>query len=105
MNTGRAVSTVETLEDEFTVSTDEDEYDADYVVLATGADRSLAEDLGCDFPDEDLVDVMLRWKPAFPMLVQQAQWYLWPASVVMMPLSGPNCMLLVAPVSVTRSLG
>ncbi len=33
------------------------EHTASYVVLATGADRSLAEALGCDFTDEDTVEV------------------------------------------------
>ena len=42
--------------DGFTVETDADSYDADYVVLATGADRDLAESLGCAF-DGDVVDV------------------------------------------------
>ncbi len=41
----------------FTVTADGDEHEAPYVVLATGADRSLAEDLGCAFTDEDIVDV------------------------------------------------
>ena len=41
----------------FLVETGSDERDADYVVLATGADRSLAESLGCTFTDEDVVDV------------------------------------------------
>ncbi|AGN00020.1 FAD-dependent pyridine nucleotide-disulfide oxidoreductase [Salinarchaeum sp. Harcht-Bsk1] len=40
----------------FTVTTDDGEYDADYVVLATGANRDLAESLGCSF-DGDVVDV------------------------------------------------
>ncbi|MFW5984349.1 MAG: NAD(P)/FAD-dependent oxidoreductase [Halobacteria archaeon] len=43
--------------DGFTVEAGNDERDADYVVLATGADRSLAESLGCAFTDEDVVDV------------------------------------------------
>jgi len=38
------------------VTTEADEYEADYVVLATGASRDLAESLGCEF-DGDLVDV------------------------------------------------
>jgi thioredoxin reductase len=42
--------------DGFTVSTDGGDHDADYVVLATGTDRSLAEGLGCAF-DGDVVDV------------------------------------------------
>ncbi len=40
----------------FVVSTDGDEYAADYLILATGANRDLAETLGCAF-DGDLVDV------------------------------------------------
>ena len=36
---------------------DDGEYTADYVVLATGANRDLAESLGCAFTDEDIVDV------------------------------------------------
>ena len=43
--------------DAFLVETGSDERDADYVVLATGADRSLAESLGCTFTDKDVVDV------------------------------------------------
>lgn len=41
----------------FTVTTEDDEYESDYVVLATGAARDLAEDLGCAFTDEGTVDV------------------------------------------------
>ncbi|MFD1599000.1 NAD(P)/FAD-dependent oxidoreductase [Halobellus rarus] len=54
-----AVTDVEAIDGGFAVSTAEDEYDATYIVLATGGDRSLAEDLGCDFTDEDVVDVTL----------------------------------------------
>jgi len=32
-------------------------HEGSYLVLATGADRSLAESLNCDFTDEDIVDV------------------------------------------------
>ena len=39
------------------VATEDDEYDADYVVLATGANRDLAEELGCETTDEGVVDV------------------------------------------------
>jgi thioredoxin reductase len=42
--------------DGFTVETEDGSHDADYVILATGANRDLAESLGCDF-DGDLVDV------------------------------------------------
>lgn len=40
----------------FTVSTTDEQVDADYLVLATGSDRELAEALGCEF-DGDVVDV------------------------------------------------
>ncbi|RQG98077.1 FAD-dependent oxidoreductase [Natrarchaeobius chitinivorans] len=43
----------------FRIETDDGEYDAEYVVLATGADRSLAEDLECAFDDDGTVDVDL----------------------------------------------
>ena len=52
------VTDVEDGDDGFTVTADE-EYEADYVVLATGGARELAEDLGCEFTDEDVVDVNL----------------------------------------------
>ncbi|GAB3695167.1 NAD(P)/FAD-dependent oxidoreductase [Halorubrum pallidum] len=53
---GEKVTDVASSGDGFTVTTEDGEYDADYVVLATGANRDLAESLGCDF-DGDLVDV------------------------------------------------
>ncbi|MDH5019908.1 FAD-dependent oxidoreductase [Halobacterium rubrum] len=44
--------------DGFAVATEDgDEFHADYVVLATGADRDLAEDLGCEFTEGGVVDV------------------------------------------------
>jgi thioredoxin reductase len=43
--------------DGFVVETEEDEYEATYVILATGANRDLAEGLGCEFTDEGIVDV------------------------------------------------
>jgi thioredoxin reductase len=42
--------------DGFVVETAEGEHEAPYVVLATGANRDLAESLGCAF-DDDVVDV------------------------------------------------
>jgi len=54
---GEEVTAVAAAGDGFTVTTEDDEYDADYVVLATGANRDLAESLGCAFTDDDLVDV------------------------------------------------
>jgi thioredoxin reductase len=50
------VTAVEQDGDEFVVTTDDGEATAPYLVLATGADRSLAEALGCAF-DDDVVDV------------------------------------------------
>lgn len=57
LNQGEEVTAVEDAGDGFTVETDDGGYDADYVVLATGADRSLAEELGCETTDEGIVDV------------------------------------------------
>jgi len=54
---GEAVTNLDTAEDGFTVETDASDYAADYLVLATGATRDLAEDLGCAVTDEDVVDV------------------------------------------------
>jgi len=55
-NQGEEVTGVEEHGGGFLVTTEADEYEADYVVLATGASRDLAESLGCEF-DGDLVDV------------------------------------------------
>jgi thioredoxin reductase len=54
---GEEVTGVESAGDGFTVTTEEGEYEADYVVLATGANRDLAESLGCEFDDDDTVSV------------------------------------------------
>ncbi|SFS01053.1 Pyridine nucleotide-disulphide oxidoreductase [Halomicrobium zhouii] len=51
------VTDVAASDDGFTVSTDDGEHEAPYLVLATGAKRDLAESLGCAFTDEDVVDV------------------------------------------------
>ncbi len=51
-----AVSSVTRTEDGFTLATDDGEHEAEYVILATGADRSLAEELGCAMAD-GVVDV------------------------------------------------
>lgn len=56
---GETVEYVEADGDEFEVGTDDGSYDARYVVLATGADRDLAEDIGCTFSDDETVDVSL----------------------------------------------
>lgn len=52
------VTDVSASDDGFSVSTDEGEFEGDYLILATGANRDLAESLGCAF-DGDLVDVDL----------------------------------------------
>lgn len=51
------VSAVDAADDGFIVTADGEEHTADYLVLATGANRDLAEELGCAFTDEDVVDV------------------------------------------------
>jgi thioredoxin reductase len=51
------VTAVEATDDGVVVSTESEEHTADYVVLATGANRDLAEELGCAMTDEDVVDV------------------------------------------------
>jgi len=53
---GVEVTDVAASGDGFTVSTAAGDHEADYLVLATGANRDLAESLGCDF-DGDVVDV------------------------------------------------
>ena len=54
---GEEVTAVSADGDGFAVTTGDGEYEAAYLVLATGADRSLAEDLGCATTDEGVVDV------------------------------------------------
>ncbi|ELY65215.1 NAD(P)/FAD-dependent oxidoreductase [Natrinema versiforme] len=54
---GEPVTAVSEAGDGFTVETEEDQYEADFVVLATGANRDLAEDLGCELTEEGTVDV------------------------------------------------
>jgi thioredoxin reductase (NADPH) len=54
---GEEVTGVSADGDGFAVTTDDGEYEASYLVLATGADRSLAEDLGCATDDEGVIDV------------------------------------------------
>jgi thioredoxin reductase len=51
------VTDVSTDVDGFTVSTEADEHGARYLILATGANRDLAESLDCAFTDEGVVDV------------------------------------------------
>jgi thioredoxin reductase len=53
---GVEVTGVEETADGFTVSTADGDRETDYVVLATGANRDLADDLGCAF-DGEIVEV------------------------------------------------
>ncbi|QSG08693.1 NAD(P)/FAD-dependent oxidoreductase [Halapricum desulfuricans] len=52
------VTDVAATDDGFTVTTEEGDHEGSYLVLATGADRDLADALGCAF-DGDLVEVDL----------------------------------------------
>lgn len=54
-----AVEAVEEDDDGFVVGTEEADYESRYVVLATGANRDLAEDAGCTIDDDGLVSVDL----------------------------------------------
>ncbi|WP_049987793.1 NAD(P)/FAD-dependent oxidoreductase [Halobellus rufus] len=51
------VTAVESTDHGFAVTAGEDTHEADYLVLATGANRDLAESLGCDRREDDTVDV------------------------------------------------
>lgn len=51
------VTAVEQSDDGFVVTTDSDEYSSRYLVLATGADRELADALGCAFGENGTVEV------------------------------------------------
>jgi thioredoxin reductase (NADPH) len=62
---GVEVENVETTEDGFVVETGGDSHEAAYLVLATGADRELAETLGCAFSD-DVVDVDVTMETSVP---------------------------------------
>jgi glycine/D-amino acid oxidase-like deaminating enzyme len=68
------VTSVSTSDGHFTVTTEDDNYDADYVILATGAARDLAEDLGYEFTDEDVVKWASQWRRVSMMSTRLAQW-------------------------------
>jgi len=53
---GTNVTDISESGDGFTVTSEEGEHEAPYVVLATGANRDLAEDTGCAVTDEGVVD-------------------------------------------------
>lgn len=54
---GTKVTAVDSSDDGFTITTDDGKYESSYVVLATGANRDLAEGLGCAHTNEGIVDV------------------------------------------------
>ncbi len=54
---GTEVTDVRQTDAGFEVTTEDDTHEAPYLVLATGANRDLAETLGCDMTAEDVVDV------------------------------------------------
>lgn len=68
LSVGEAVEYAEQREDGFLVGTEEADYETRYLVLATGANRDLAEDLGCSFTDEETVDVSLSMETSIPDL-------------------------------------
>jgi thioredoxin reductase len=53
LNRDEEVTGIERSGDGFTLTTTEGQYDADYVVLATGDDTDLAAELGCAFAEPD----------------------------------------------------
>ena len=62
LRVGEEVTGVERDGDGFTVRSDDGEYDADYVVFATGTDTTLPEGLGCEVTEDGLVDVDLNMR-------------------------------------------
>lgn len=67
LRVGEAVTDVKVTDGEedgdgFTVRSDEDEYDATYVVFATGTDTELPEQLGCSVTENGLVEVDLNMR-------------------------------------------
>ena len=76
---GEEVTSVETDGEGFVVATEEAEHDADYLVLATGANRDLAEELGCAF-DGEIVDVDVTMETSVPdayatgAMVREEEW-------------------------------
>ncbi|MFB6347544.1 MAG: FAD-dependent oxidoreductase [bacterium] len=58
LNEESKITEIQPNEETYTLSSEDEQVDVDYVVLATGSDRGLAESLGCEF-NGDLVDVTL----------------------------------------------
>lgn len=51
------VTDIKQSDGEFIITTENDDHEGDYTVLATGAKRDLTENLGCEFTDEGIVNV------------------------------------------------
>lgn len=60
------VTSVESTGGGFSVNTETGEYEADYVVLATGADRELARELGCEVTEDEVVAVDVTMETSVP---------------------------------------
>ncbi|MFC4246178.1 FAD-dependent oxidoreductase [Natribaculum luteum] len=56
---GEQVTGVASSDGGFVVETEDGDYDARYVIFATGANRELATDLGCETDDDGVVEVDL----------------------------------------------
>ena len=54
---GTSVKVIESTETGFSIHTEDEEFSASYVVLATGANRDLAKSSGCAMSDEGIVEV------------------------------------------------
>ena len=63
---GEEVSRVTDAPDGYEIETDDGEYEATYVVLATGTDTDLAEQLGCDIAADETIDVNLSMETDVP---------------------------------------
>jgi thioredoxin reductase len=64
-----AVKALSVTDDGFEIRTTDEvdgQYEADYLVLATGADRDVAEELDCDFDDDGTVSVDLSMETSVP---------------------------------------
>lgn len=62
LRVGEEVTDVEQDGDSFTVRTADGEYDATYIVFATGTDTELPEQLGCETTESGLIDVDLNMR-------------------------------------------
>jgi len=66
---GEAVDSISESDAGFVIETADGEYDTEYVILATGANRELAESIGCEFDDkEGVVDVDLSMQTSVDKL-------------------------------------